>query len=68
MSQLDVRQAMKLAQTAAGEDHNKMVIKGVLFGLIAFMGIAVFVLQAGRPPARPSYIPLTPDPIIYRSL
>ncbi len=50
MSPLDVRQAMKLAQTAAGGADNKMAIKGVLLGLVALMGLGIFLLQASRPP------------------
>lgn len=45
MSPLEVRVAMRLAQKAAGGADNKMAIKGVLFGLIAFMGVALLLLR-----------------------
>jgi len=50
MSPLDVRVAMRLAQRAAGGADNEMAFKGVLFGLVAFMGLAVVVLRLNGPP------------------
>ncbi len=50
MSPLDVRQAMKLAQTAAGGADNKMAIKGVLFGSIAVMGLSFLFVRSNWQP------------------
>lgn len=47
MSPLEVRQAVQLAQRAVGGGPNpKMLIKGVLVGLIAFMGLGVFFFRS----------------------
>ena len=50
VSPLDVREAMRLAQRAAGGADTTKAIKAVLVGLLAFMGLGVFYLRSNGPP------------------
>ena len=50
MSQVDVRVAMKLAQRAAAGPDNKMALKGVLLGVLAFVGLGFLYVRSNLPP------------------
>ena len=50
MSPLDVRAAMRLARRAAGGADTTKIIKSLLVGFLAFVGLGVFYLRSNGPP------------------